>query len=203
MFVPSNHFDFQKLRRFNGPATFVGAGFLLGLLVFLVWLASQPDRGSRSSGTGDDGVDVTGALVAPGDGVLGGITGESASRSGVAETSDNDFGLPGEGEFVDEAQLQADADATASGEDVSASQELSEGAALTDGLLGPATPVGGEAAPAPTPRLQSYFVEVETASGQVQLLKLDAESSQHALAILRDFRGDPRVLRGPTTEPLP
>jgi hypothetical protein len=35
------------------------------------------------------------------------------------------------------------------------------------------------------------------------MLQLNAESPEHALAILRDFRGNPRVLRGPSPEPLP
>ena len=56
---------------------------------------------------------------------------------------------------------------------------------------------------APPATLMSWYVEVEVAPGQVQMLQLNAESPEHALAILREFRGNPRVLRGPSPEPLP
>jgi hypothetical protein len=93
------------------------------------------------------------------------------------------------------------------GEDVG--EPPSAEGALTDSLLGPPPgaapmPQAGEMAPsAPGDNLRPWYVEVEVAPGQVQMLQLNAESPEHALAILRDFRGDPRVLRGPSAEPLP
>ena len=100
-----------------------------------------------------------------------------------------------------------DADAMAIGPDVGA-VPTPEGA-LTDSLLDPpgAAPPeaqAGEMAPnAPGEYLRAWFVEVELAPGEVQMLQLNAESPEHALAILREFRGNPRVLRGPSPEPLP
>jgi hypothetical protein len=105
-----------------------------------------------------------------------------------------------------------DADAMAVGEDVGAPPNA-EGA-LTDSLLGPPPPDAAQDAPPPDEApsapnapgdasLRTWFVEVEVAPGVVQMLQLNAESPEHALAILRDFRGNPRVLRGPSPEPLP
>jgi hypothetical protein len=211
MSVPAHIFNLQNLRRFDGPEYFLGGGFLAGLLVFLIWLAGAPDHGPRSLRAHEGGEATVGGLAAPDDGVLSGITGESAAP-GRAATVTNDFGLPGEGEFVEDTQQQAEADAEAGmdsdsmaiGDEVGEPVEMSEGAALTDGLLGPpsAAAAGDEAQAASAP-LQTYYVEVEVAPGQVQVLQLKAESPEHARAILRDFRGDPRVLRGPSTEALP
>lgn len=213
MSVPaSNFFNMRSLRRYDGPGFFLGGGFVVGMLVFLVWMASLPDDERGALRARGNGVVGASAPAAPGGGVLGDITGEgAAARSGAAK-SDPDFyaqddASPEAGELAQDPRFEdgyaPDPDAMAIGEDVG-EPPMDEGAALTDSLLGPAMPPGTmDAGPYPAgPALLPWYVEVEVAPGQVQVLQLNAESPEHALAILRDFRGDPRVLRGPTTEPL-
>lgn len=215
MSVPATILNFQRLRRFDGPEFFLGGGFLAGLLVFLVWLATLPDDGKRSlraRGAGDATAD---AIAAPGRGVLSGITGQSRRSGRAATSSGEESGFFGEEAATEDEPLMSEADiegdyaseesdSMAVGEDVGAPVQLEEGAALADSLLGPPAPPVESAAPgsAPGAPLLPYYVEVEVAPGQVQVLQLNAESPEHARAILRDFRGDPHILRGPTLEPL-
>ncbi|MEO8162096.1 MAG: hypothetical protein ABI588_11820 [Arenimonas sp.] len=213
MSVPVHHIVSERLRRLDGPEFFLGGGFLGGVLVFLVWLAMLPDHGRHSLRPSDRGDAAAGGLASPGQGVLSGITGQSGGAATTAQV-DQGSSVFEDGQNGDDAQAQAeanaeaeggnDADNMAMGTDVGEQAQLEEGAALADGLLGP-TPVEGASsasANAPGAPLLPYYVEVEVAPGQVQVLQLNAESPEHARAILRDFRGDPRVLRGPTTEPL-
>lgn len=205
MSVPATILSFQRLRRFDGPEFFLGAGFLAGLLAFLVWLAMLPDDGRRSlrargaaNATGD-------AIAAPGQGVLSGITGESGRGGRAAIVSGDDPAFFDEEQPAEDEQLMSEGDidsdyanqetdSMAVGEDVGAPVQLEEGAALADSLL--------DAGSAPGAPLLPYFVEVEVAPGQVQVLQLNAESPDHARVILRDFRGDPRILRGPALDPI-
>jgi hypothetical protein len=220
MSAPATTITFHP-RLFDSPHYLLGAGFVLGLLVFCAWLWSQPDhhRGPvRARGNGEI---VAGTGEVGAGGVLGGITGASGRSgnfitSGDAESSFFEGEDAGEESAPDaEASLEdayaageddAAADSMAVGEDVGAPPPMEEGAALTDGLLDaaprPAQLADPDAGPPGAPLLP-YYVEVEVAPGQVQQLQLNAESPEHALAILRDFRGDPRVLRGPSTTPLP
>jgi len=198
----------------------LGAGFIAGLLLFCAWLWTQPDHDRRAVRARGNGEIVSGTGEAGAGGVLSGITGESGRGVGMIASDDREssfFEQEGEGE---ESPLDADAsveDAYAAGEDdaadrmavgenVGAPPAMEEGAALTDSLLdqapAPAPFAEPDAGPPGAPLLP-YYVEVEVAPGQVQQLQLNAESPEHALAILRDFRGDPRVLRGPSTTPLP
>lgn len=216
-------FNIESLRRFDGPGIFLGAGFVAGLLVFAIWLSAQPDHGRPALHARGNGVVGANGVEAPDRGVLGDITGELRAGAGSASAPDDSFfysepdadestDAEGEGEPMlapderfDQSYVQ-DADAMAVGEDVGATP-TPEGA-LTDSLLDPPAPpadaqaadASGAAAGAP---LTSWYVEVEVAPGVVQMLQLNAESPEHALAILRDFRGDPRVLRGPSPQPLP
>lgn len=223
MSVPATTvFNIDSLRRFDGPGIFLGAGFVAGLLVFAMWLAAQPDHGRPALHARGNGVVGANGVEATDRGVLGDITGELRAGASSAAASNGSFfysepdageTADGEGdepmlapdERFDQSYVQ-DADAMAVGEDVGATP-TPEGA-LTDSLLDPPAPpadaqaadVSGAAAGAP---LTSWYVEVEVAPGVVQMLQLSAESPEHALAILRDFRGDPRVLRGPSPQPLP
>ena len=221
MSVPATTlFNIERLRRYDGPGWFLGGGFAAGLLCFLVWVGSRPDdeRGAlRARGNGVVG------MAAPdeaGGGVLDDITGElrAGAARGIERNDDLFFNEPepesdgevppAEGALAPDPRFDPtyvqDADAMAVGEDVGVPPDV-EGA-LTDSLLGPPPEAAQmpppEAAP-PGPALMSWYVEVEVAPGQVQMLQLNAESPEHALAILRDFRGNPRVLRGPSPEPLP
>ena len=222
MSVPATttFFNVHKLRRYDGPGWFLGYGFAAGLLVFLVWLGGRPDHDRQAVRAQGNGVAGEGALEAPGDGVLGGITGElragAASDSGRDDSffyseaeSDEEVAPEDEGALAQVENPDAyaqDADAMAMGPDVGA-VPTPEGA-LTDSLLdspdaGPQAAPGEMAPSAPGDYLRAWFVEVELAPGDVQMLQLNAESPEHALAILREFRGNPRVLRGPSPEPLP
>src|SRR4249919_3752208 len=98
-----HNFDWRNLRRFSGPQYFLGGGFLAGLLVFLVWLAGVPAHDPHSLHARNNGDESAGGLSAPGDGVLSGITGDGRAHASVSGVPDNDFGLPGQGEFTDEA----------------------------------------------------------------------------------------------------
>jgi len=225
MSVPATSlFNIERLRRYDGPGWFLGAGFLIGLLFFASWLHARPDEGRHALRARGNGVVGMNAPDADAGGVLGDITGGEL-RAGAAHTTlregdffysepDADNGeeagdqeptLAPDQNF-DQSVVQ-DADAMAVGEDVG--EPPSAEGALTDSLLGPPPgaapkPQAGEMAPtAPGDNLRPRNVEVEVAPGQVQMLQLNAESPEHALAILRDFRGDPRVLRGPSAEPLP
>ena len=217
MSVPATtFFNIETLRRYDGPGIFLGAGFLAGLLVFALWLSMQPRQGRDPLHARGNGVVAAGAADAPDRGVLGDITGDLRAGARSADSRDDSYfsGEPDAGEeeqdgMEDEAMLAPDerfdrayvqdADAMAVGEDVGAPPPV-EGA-LTDTLLDPPAMAGPDAAPGMP--LSSWYVEVEVAPGVVQMLQLNAESPEHALAILRDFRGDPRVLRGPSPQPLP
>jgi hypothetical protein len=220
MSVPATTIRFYP-RHLDSPQFLLGVGFVLGVLVFCAWLWSQPHRERGPVRARGNGEIVAGTGEAGASGVLSGITGESGRGGSLVGSNDNDnsfFEQEGEGE---ESELDADAsvddayaageddaaaDSMAVGENVGAPPPMEEGAALTDGLLDQA-PAGAPPAPydagPPGAPLLPYFVEIEVAPGQVQQLQLNAESPEHALAILRDFRGDPRVLRGPSTTPLP
>jgi hypothetical protein len=221
MSVPATtFFNIDKLRRHDGPALFLGGGFLAGLLVFAVWLSVQPDDGKQVLRARGNGVVGANGMQTPGGGVLDEITGDLRAGAPAESPRDESYFF-GEGEAETQAEageevdgeLQPDerfdhsyvqdADAMAVGEDVGVTPD--EQGALTDSLLDPVPAPAVAAGPGPGPgaALSSWYVEVEVAPGQVQMLQLNAESPEHALAILRDFRGDPHVLRGPSPEPLP
>jgi len=219
MSVPTTSIIFYP-RRLDSPQVLLGAGFLAGLLLFCVWLWTQPDRGRHPIRARGNGEIVSGTLEAGAGGVLSGITGASGRGGDFVTSGDEEssfFEQEGEGEesdldaeaSMDEAYAAGEDDAAdrmAVGKNVGAPPPMEEGAALTDGLLDDApaaAPVAEPDAGPPGAPLLPYYVEVEVAPGQVQQLQLNAESPEHALEILRDFRGDPRVLRGPSTSPLP
>ena len=219
MSVPgTTFFNIERLRRYDGPGFFLGGGFLAGLLLFVLWLSAQPDDGRHALRARGNGVVGAKGMEAPGGGVLDDITGDLRAGASAGEQREDSYfdnadadaeidadegGALAPDPRFDDSYVQ-DSDAMAVGEDVGVAPE-GEGA-LTDSLLDPpAAPVAapsadlsGQGAP-----LRAWFVEVEVAPGQVQMLQLNAESPEHALLILRDFRGDPRVLRGPSPEPLP
>jgi hypothetical protein len=217
MSVPTTTISFYPLRRYDSPQTFLGVGFVAGLVLFCAWLWSLPDQDRRAPRPRGNGEVASGVAEPGAGGVLGGITGAVGRGADFITSGDADSAFFQEEGGVDESGLDAqasvedayaagesdfDGDSMAVGEDVGAPPPMEEGAALTDRLLdAPPAPFDPDAGPPGAPLLP-YFVEVEIAPGQVQQLQLNAESPEHALEILRDFRGDPRVLRGPSTEPL-
>jgi hypothetical protein len=220
MSAPATTITFYP-RLFDSPHYLLGAGFVLGLLVFCAWLWTQPDRDHGPVRARGNGEIVAGTGEVGAGGVLSGITGASGRGGNFITSGDADSSFfegenageesaPDAEASVEEAYAAGEddvaADSMAVGEDVGAPPPMEEGAALTDGLLDPAprpAPVADPDAGPPGAPLLPYYVEVEVAPGQVQQLQLNAESPEHALSILRDFRGDPRVLRGPSTTPLP
>ena len=68
--------------------------------------------------------------------------------------------------------------------------------AIAEAML---SPEGGEGRPV----LQTWYVEVARGPGVSEILEIAAPSADQALVVLRDFRGNPRVLRGPSPQPFP
>ena len=120
----------------------------------------------------------------PADGVLGDFTAGAgpAADSAVIDlpTPDNAAG----------AQDVADAAAPA------AAPIRSDEQAIAEAML---SPEGGEGRPV----LQTWYVEVARGPGVSEILEIAAPSADQALVVLRDFRGNPRVLRGPSPQPFP
>jgi hypothetical protein len=228
MSVPATtFFNVERLRRYDGPQYFLAGGFLVGLLIFFAWLSTRPDTGKHSLHARGNGVVSAEAMAEPGRSVLGDITGGARGPAPGLDSQDEQFSSEGEVEIDADAAAQAategalapdpsfdqaaaqESDAMAVGEDIGSRPYPEEGA-LTDSLLDAPAPQAEPGAPPAPPStapgggpLRPWFVEVEDANGQVQMLQLNAESPEHAMAILRDFRGNPRVLRGPSPDPLP
>ena len=222
MSVPATtFFNVERLRRYDGPEFFLGVGFVAGLLIFLAWVSTLPDDDRQRLRARGNGVVGTEAMAEPGRSVLGEITGDAGASAPPAARAREDAFAFGEGGAESEADAEGEgtlapdpafdrdyaqeSDAMAVAEDIGAYPQPEPGA-LTDTLLDEPPPYAEAAPPATADTgaaLRPWFVEIEVAPGQVQMLQLNAESPEHALAILRDFRGDPHVLRGPSAEPLP
>lgn len=182
------------LGEYREPVLFLGAGFLGGLLLFLSWWGMLPAR-NHSTPRPATAVATSQAPLSPTEGVLSGITGASdAQQATVVEPRDAN-------------QVDADPSAQASGSpgadpEVVGATDLSavngEDQAAATGALDAAVPArdpGGA-------EMRTYYVEVMREPGVSELLEVNAESVEHALAILRDFRGNPKIIRGPSTQPL-
>ena len=55
-------------------------------------------------------------------------------------------------------------------------------------------------APAPVPALRTFYVEVEAPDGTRSTLSLSAADEDAARRVLRDFRGDPTIVNGPSLD---
>jgi hypothetical protein len=87
MSVPATSlFNIERLRRYDGPGWFLGAGFLIGLLFFASWLHARPDEGRHALRARGNGVVGMNAPDADAGGVLGDITGGEL-RAGAAHTT--------------------------------------------------------------------------------------------------------------------
>lgn len=163
-----------------------GGGLVAGLLMFLLWLAMQP---SRKVETATDAAATTAETRGPArqpDGVLGDIAGgfQPGGRAVVEDSpvpDESDLPPPDEAD----GNLPDAVDAPPSDEQ-----------AIAGALL---SPEGGEGAPP----LQTWYVEVARGPGVSEILEIAAPSPEQALVVLRDFRGNPRVLRGPSPQPFP
>ena len=173
------------IARYREHGLLFGGGLLAGLLMFLIWLSLQPPRkveAPAEAGTTTAG--ARGGPSRPADGVLGDFTAGAgpAADSAVIDqpTPDNAAG----------AQDVADAAAPA------AAPIRSDEQAIAEAML---SPEGGEGRPV----LQTWYVEVARGPGVSEILEIAAPSADQALVVLRDFRGNPRVLRGPSPQPFP
>ena len=166
-----------------------GGGLLGGLLVFLVWFAFQPSL--------DKDVPAVEAAA-------GADAGKPAkSKDGVLDDIAGGF-QPGDSRAVVELETTPDEAAPAASGSAGAANGVdpdvvtppSDEEAIAGGLLGP-----DDAAAAP--RMQTWYVEVARGPGVTEVLEIEAPTPEQALGVIRDFRGNPRVLRGPSTQPLP
>lgn len=190
------------LGKYQAQGQLVAAGFLAGFLLFLGWWAFQPAIGARV-GVGATAAADAGATPAIGDrnGVLDGITGAPAPGRGqlqdpvaedeaIAEGEGDGEGVePEEGVSPDEVAVPGDEGTGDVADGVAPPPEQAD-----DAMAMPASPDAVSVHP--------FYVEVERGPGVSEVLRVDATSPDQVLAILRDYRGDPKVLRGPSAQPL-
>jgi len=189
----------EFLGKHQARGRLVAAGFLAGFVLFLSWWAFQPPVGVRAGvDAAATGAAATEPAIGTTHGVLDGITGapgpmraelhdESSDEEG-ASTSFGDVDVPEE-----DAGVAPPDDAVLAGE-------------LPDDGVPPPADAGDIAVQAPPPAdalpLRPWYVEVEAADGVAEQLRVEATTPERALQVLRDYRGDPRVLRGPSPQPL-
>lgn len=203
------NFSLDRLRKYNGPEFFLGGGFVAGLLLFLIWLSLLPESERRYLGSPPvAGGNTALGLQSPAQGVLGGITGGEESPPGAAQAAfpqaEQDLGDQAmtAGDDASAPAMPGDENAIQDGEQAASSAPPDDSQAIANSLLdrAPATPAP-EGAPPPA-QLQTYFVEVMSAPGEFEILQVNAESSDDARAIVRAARGDARITRGPSIDPL-
>ena len=187
----------QSLGAYREPVLFLGGGFVAGLVIFLLWLAALPSV-DKAQLHADVSADATHKPVAGEQGVLNGITGgaESAPDSFAITQADGAQPSPA----PDDVPVGFDADAAARGDiaDANPSTAVSDEQAIANGLLDAPSPVQ----PGPEPEMQTWYVEVVRGPGVSEIIAVNAESADNALSIIRDYRGNPRILRGPSTSAL-
>lgn len=176
----------QSLQKHREAWVLFGSGVLAGLLFFLAWWAMQPSAQLPGQAPAPATLAAGNKPGQTADGVLGDITGEL--QPGPAR----DVAGP---ELSLEETNRISVPPVQKGDGVRSGQAptMTDEAAITGGLLGSDAP----------PPLHTYYVEVTRGPDASEILELDAKSPEHALRILRDFRGNPRVVRGPSTQPLP
>lgn len=170
----------DELRKLKEPGKFFGGGLLAGVGLFLLWLVMQPAVKETASVEPAAGAEqAQQVLGADQQGVLGGITGglePGAVREYEEEVMPPDAAVDGNAEAV-------------AGE---AAAPPSDEQSIAQGMLS-----GAEAAP----QLRTYQVEVARGPGVTEVLVIDAKSPQHVLDIVRDYRGNPKVLGDPELLP--
>ena len=141
-------FKLEALGRYREPTLLFGGGLLAGFLIFLVWLAFSSFTGVDPSETEPEAAAAaTQKLQAGGSGVLGGITGASKSGQARVVSPAPAGALPANAAA---GRAGATAEAGGAGPVENAPSPVSEGEAITSGLLGPEPP-SAEPAPEPTP----------------------------------------------------
>ena len=187
----------EFLGKHQARGRLVVAGFLAGFALFLMWWAFQPPVGVRTGvGAAATGESSTQPSIGGTHGVLDGITGAPEPMRG--ELREEPADEEGASTSFDDVDVPED-DGVAPPEDAELAGVLPE-----EGLPPPAD--AGDVVMSPPPvqdaPLRPWYVEVEAADGVAEQLRVEATSPEQALRVLRDFRGDPRVLRGPSPQPL-
>ncbi len=177
----------QTLQKHREGWILFGSGLLAGLLFFLAWWAMQPSLQSPEQATAPATMAAGKKPDLAADGVLGDITGDSPPGR-ARDVSGPEVSL----EEMDSISVSPAQD----GYDTRAreAQAMTDEQAIAGGLLG---------SDEPPPPLQTYYVEIMSGPNVSEQLELEASSPEHALRILRDFRGNPRVVNGPSSQPLP
>lgn len=195
-------FQLQNLLKSREPGTFFGGGIVAGLLWFLLWFAFLPSTGKTSFGAEPDAKGKQGQTPLGADGaVLSSITGgpDSGRGSSSSPSAQMAFGEGDPGLLVPEGEAEqflAESGDPYPGE----AAWVSDAPPAPEGFHEAPAEIDGE--PLPAPVLQAWFVEVLGDGKQAEILEVNAQSPEHALAIIRDYRGNPRVIRGPSTQPL-
>lgn len=172
----------HPLERYREPGILFGGGLLAGLLLFAIWLAMQPSSKAPPPAAASTTPADTSKPGRAGESVLGDMEPRAARPAIDLEQARAESGL----------EAQADATDEIASQDGDVAPVLSDEDAIAGGLL-------SDSAPAP---LRTWYVEVMRGPGVSEILEIEASSPEHALSILRDFRGDPRIVRGPTREPF-
>jgi hypothetical protein len=188
----------EFLGKHQARGRLVAAGFLAGFVLFLMWWAFQPPVGVRAGvGAAATGNSATQPSIGGTHGVLDGITGAPGPMRG--EPRDEPADDEGTSTSFDDVDVPEDGEGIAPPDDA-----VLAGVPPEEGLPPPAD-TGDVAMPTEmqdAPPLRPWYVEVEAADGVVEQLRVESTSPEQALRVLRDFRGDPRVLRGPSPQPL-
>lgn len=188
----------QAMIRDREPGAFFGGGVLAGILVFLVWFAFLPSHRKPASdvSTGGNLAQAQHPLGANGE-ILSSITGGP------------ELGQPGGAPFQGESAQASDGELLQDGaipgqfgEQFPVEASVEGGLAPNEVPLEAYAEVDGVPAVDAVARLQTWYVEVLRDGNQAEVLQVNAESPEHALEIIRDYRGNPRVLRGPSVQPL-
>ena len=144
------NFKREDLERFKAPAMLFGAGFLAGLLIFLVWLALLPDSSKAFlAAQPATAVGVAQKPLGDDDGVLAGIAGKAKpGRRAKAPGTASDAEATADQAATDELAAEPSADPAADpGSD--GFEEISDEQAIADGLLDAPAQESDEAASDP------------------------------------------------------
>jgi len=196
----------QNMIRSREPGTFFGGGVVAGLLLFVAWFALLPSN--RTASTDPAGESTSGQVQGP-VGANGEILSAITGRNGVGG---NSFGGADASDGIQdttgmEGVEDGDVPFTGTfGEGEPGTAVASEGGVPPqEGFLEAYAEIDGVRVPDPQPAaelaLQPWYVEVARDGGQVEILQVNAQSAEQALQIVRDYRGNPQVVRGPSTQP--
>lgn len=193
----------EFLGKYQAPGRLLAAGFAAGLLLFLGWWSFQPSLSARAGTSASaPGGQSAERAIGDGGGVLDGITGAPApGPGGISNAAAEASSTGADPAIIDGAPPALDAD----GNPIVADDTVpgGDGANIDANAAGDVAQAGDSSAPTADPvTLVPFYVEVERSPGVSEVLRIDAVSPEQALGILRDYRGNPHLLRGPSAQPL-